>query len=70
MRPPLRTGLAIVLLLALCPPAGAATCGNRILEYPEEACDDGPANGTNDCCSATCQIVDSDGDGICDYYDH
>jgi hypothetical protein len=41
------------------------TCGNGIKAGPEQ-CDDGPANGTDLCCSATCQRIDADGDGVCD----
>ncbi len=40
------------------------SCGNGILDGSEQ-CDHGAANGTDDCCSSTCQLVDPDGDGIC-----
>jgi cysteine-rich repeat protein len=43
-------------------------CGNGIVE-PGEQCDDGAGNGTDDCCSSTCRIIDTDGDGICDRND-
>src|SRR6185369_10358714 len=43
------------------------TCGDgAIQDVLGEACDDGPGNGTDGCCSATCRVVDADGDGICD----
>jgi cysteine-rich repeat protein len=43
------------------------TCGDgAIQDVLGEACDDGPGNGTDGCCSATCRLVDTDGDGICD----
>jgi cysteine-rich repeat protein len=43
------------------------TCGDAIVqEVATETCDAGAANGTDQCCSATCQIVDEDGDGTCD----
>jgi cysteine-rich repeat protein len=40
------------------------SCGNGVVDGGEQ-CDHGAANGTDDCCSATCQLVDPDGDGIC-----
>src|SRR5262249_7084958 len=40
-------------------------CGNGTPD-PGEACDDGAANGANHCCSALCQLMDGDGDGVCD----
>jgi cysteine-rich repeat protein len=43
-------------------------CGNGVTAAAEQ-CDDGPANGTDLCCSATCQRIDSDGDGVCDRSD-
>jgi CSLREA domain-containing protein len=39
-------------------------CGNGFPD-PGEQCDDGAGNGTDGCCSATCGVVDLDGDGIC-----
>ena len=43
------------------------TCGNGIVDTQcDETCDDGAGNGTDLCCSATCQLVDSDADGVCD----
>ncbi len=45
---------------------GAPPCGDGIVQAScGEQCDDGAANGTNQCCSATCQRVDGDGDGLC-----
>jgi len=35
-----------------------------------EQCDDGAANGADNCCSITCQLVDTDGDGTCDRNDN
>jgi cysteine-rich repeat protein len=40
-------------------------CGNGVRTAPE-TCDQGALNGTDLCCSATCQIIDSDSDTICD----
>jgi hypothetical protein len=34
-----------------------------------ETCDNGPANGTNQCCSASCTLVDGDDDALCDAID-
>jgi cysteine-rich repeat protein len=48
-----------------CRPTG---CGNGIITAGEQ-CDQGAANGTDLCCSATCQAVDSDLDGVCDQVD-
>lgn len=43
------------------------TCGNGVIDGAcGETCDDGAGNGTNLCCSATCGIVDTDTDTICD----
>ena len=39
-------------------------CGNGIVDSGER-CDAGAANGLDNCCSATCQLLDPDGDGIC-----
>src|SRR5262249_34699537 len=56
------------------PPAGGtltatldflAGCGNGTRD-PGEACDAGAANGTDRCCSVLCQVIDGDGDGVCD----
>ena len=41
------------------------TCGNGVTAGPEQ-CDNGTSNGADLCCSATCQRVDADGDGVCD----
>jgi hypothetical protein len=42
-----------------------AGCGNGTLDAGE-GCDAGAANGTDRCCSALCQVVDTDGDAHCD----
>ena len=39
-------------------------CGNNTIDSGEE-CDDGVGNGTDNCCSALCRLVDPDGDNIC-----
>jgi hypothetical protein len=45
-------------------------CGDGVVETGcGETCDAGAANGTNHCCSATCTIVDGDGDQLCDAVD-
>ena len=42
-------------------------CGDGMVQSEcNEQCDHGVENGVDDCCSETCQLVDSDGDGICD----
>jgi cysteine-rich repeat protein len=49
---------------------GGPACGDGVVQPGcGETCDDGPANGTDQCCSAACTLVDSDGDGICDAID-
>lgn len=45
-----------------------ATCGNGQIDA-EEFCDDGDANGKNECCSSHCTVVDTDGDETCDAED-
>ena len=40
-------------------------CGNGVVS-PGEQCDNGATNGVDLCCSATCQRLDADGDGVCD----
>ncbi len=40
------------------------SCGNGVVE-PGEQCDDGAGNGSDGCCSASCRLVDADGDGVC-----
>ena len=40
------------------------SCGDGNLDAGEQ-CDDGAQNGSNNCCSTSCQLVDPDGDGIC-----
>ncbi|MCW5890315.1 MAG: hypothetical protein KIT14_07155 [bacterium] len=43
------------------------TCGDGVVDAAcGEVCDDGAGNGTNLCCSATCTVVDTDGDTLCD----
>ena len=46
-----------------------SVCGDGIVTAGEQ-CDDGAANGTDNCCSATCQVVDTDGDRVCDAMDN
>ncbi len=43
-------------------------CGNGIVTAGEQ-CDQGAANGATLCCSATCQRIDGDADGVCDQSD-
>ncbi len=45
-------------------------CGDGIPSAPVEACDDGPGNGLNGCCSGACTLVDGDLDGFCDASDN
>jgi cysteine-rich repeat protein len=46
---------------------GSASCGDGVVQAGcAEECDDGAGNGTDGCCSATCGVVDTDGDGLCD----
>jgi len=46
---------------------GDPSCGDGVVQPGcGETCDDGAGNGTDHCCSAGCQVVDTDGDGICD----
>jgi hypothetical protein len=40
-------------------------CGDGVVGAGE-ACDAGPANGSDGCCAVTCTLVDTDGDGRCD----
>ena len=43
------------------------TCGDGVIDGAcGETCDDGAGNGVNQCCSATCGVVDTDGDTLCD----
>ena len=46
-----------------------SVCGDGIVTAGEQ-CDDGAANGSDNCCSAACQLVDTDGDGVCDAMDN
>ena len=39
-------------------------CGNDVVDGGEQ-CDAGAANGLDNCCSTSCQLLDPDGDGIC-----
>jgi hypothetical protein len=38
-------------------PVGAQVCGDALLECPPEQCDDGPANGPDKPCLATCETA-------------
>ena len=50
--------------------AGQPDCGDGVVQAGcGEACDDGAGNGVDGCCSATCALVDGDGDGLCDTVD-
>jgi cysteine-rich repeat protein len=50
--------------------SGGPSCGDGVVQSGcGETCDDGPANGTDQCCSATCALVDADGDQLCDAID-
>ena len=62
--------VAVVLCLASLTSAvvHAAVCGNGIRE-DGEACDEGSANGVDNCCTTDCQLIDRDADGLCDAYD-
>jgi hypothetical protein len=49
---------------------GGPACGDGVVQGGcGEVCDDGAANGTNQCCSASCALVDGDDDGLCDAID-
>jgi hypothetical protein len=49
---------------------GGPACGDGVVQSGcGEICDDGPGNGTNQCCSGTCTLVDGDGDQLCDAID-
>ena len=65
----------VMLLLAFVLASGGAAadlalgaCGDGVLDAGEQ-CDHGAANGTDNCCFTTCQLVDHDGDGTCDAID-
>jgi hypothetical protein len=45
-----------------------SVCGNGQIDA-REACDDGDANGANDCCTTICTLVDTDNDETCDAVD-
>jgi hypothetical protein len=53
--------------------AGPAVCGNGLAE-PGERCDQGSFDGVSlngdQCCSATCELVDTDGDLTCNRFDN
>jgi len=50
--------------------AGGSSCGDGIVQTAcGEACDHGAANGADQCCSASCGLVDADGDGLCNAID-
>jgi hypothetical protein len=63
----MRAALVSLCLAALVSRAGAV-CGDGTLDG-FELCDDGPANGIDGCCSADCQRLDADQDGLCDAAD-
>lgn len=43
------------------------TCGDGVVDGAcGEVCDDGAGNGTNQCCSSSCTVVDGDADTLCD----
>jgi hypothetical protein len=49
---------------------GGPSCGDGVVQAGcGEVCDAGPANGSNQCCSTSCTLVDGDGDGLCDAVD-
>jgi cysteine-rich repeat protein len=49
---------------------GGPACGDGVVQAGcGEGCDDGPGNGSNGCCSASCTLVDADGDALCDALD-
>ena len=65
----------VMLLLAFVLASGGAAadlalgaCGDGVLDAGEQ-CDHGAANGTDNCCFTTCQLVDHDGDGTYDAID-
>jgi hypothetical protein len=62
-------GCLLVLGCSALPDVARAVCGDGILEREYELCDDGAANGSNGCCTTSCDFVDQDGDGICDAQD-
>ncbi len=64
-------GCCITIGCLMPGPEGVAAgpfCGNGTVETGEQ-CDDGAANGSDGCCSATCQLIDADHDGVCDTLD-
>ena len=49
---------------------GGPSCGDGVVQAGcGEVCDAGVANGSNQCCSTSCTLVDGDGDGLCDAVD-
>jgi len=44
-------------------------CGDGVVRTGVEVCDSGAAVGLDHCCSATCTVVDFDGDTFCDAID-
>jgi cysteine-rich repeat protein len=44
------------------------SCGDGVVDAGED-CDHGASNGADDCCSTSCQVVDADGDGLCNHDD-
>jgi hypothetical protein len=57
-----------VVLLTVTAESAVAVCGDGVVDGSER-CDHGSANGTDGCCSATCGLVDFEGDGFCDAFD-
>ncbi len=50
--------------------SGSAACGDGVVQAScGESCDAGAANGTDACCSTSCQPIDGDLDGLCDALD-
>jgi hypothetical protein len=63
-------GLIATLVIGMAASDAAAVCGAGVVDADTfENCDHGAANGQDGGCSATCQIVDADGDGLCDARD-
>jgi hypothetical protein len=48
---------------------GPGRCGNFVIEGDEQ-CDMGAHYNDGTCCTATCRLVDADGDGVCDPIDN
>jgi hypothetical protein len=65
-----RNGILAAILLAGLLGGGAAraACGDGVRD-PGEQCDDGAGNGNDNCCTAGCDLIDTDYDGTCDAQD-